>query len=322
MITVMGEALMHLTRTPDAATLRAFPGGSALNIAVAAARLGHPAALIARLSTDLYGQELRRYAEENGVDVSGAPDASEPTMIAVDPVAVPAGRARLYWGDASAGHWTPGDLAGIPKDTSLLHVGSLVWWDSASAARILRAVGRLRQRGVAVWMDVRAYPELLRSPGQGRILLERPIGSADVVHASVRDVSWLYPGRPPQAVAEQWLGLGPAMVIVTSRQGCLILRESGSAVHWPPPDPAHMVDEAGANEAFGAVLVGALHDWAQKGEEVRTLPARALDQLLAVATLAATITGERAGPGFPTAAELEERISSRSSHRAARLMKR
>lgn len=70
--------------------LRALPGGSALNIAVAAARLGYPAALMARLSDDPYGKLLRRYAIANGVDLSGVADADEPTAIAVAPAhAVP-----------------------------------------------------------------------------------------------------------------------------------------------------------------------------------------------------------------------------------------
>ena len=155
MITVVGEALIHLARTSDASMLRASPGGSALNVAVAAARLGYPAALIARLSRDLYGQELRRYAEENRVDLSGATDADEPTMIAID------------------------------------------------------------------------------STG--------PLRSADIIHAGAWDINWLYPGRAPQAVAEQWLGLGAAMVIVNSRKGCMVVRESGSVMYWPPASPARLV---------------------------------------------------------------------------------
>lgn len=324
MITVMGEALIRLARTPDATMLRAVPGGSALNVAVAAARLGYPAALIARLSRDRYGQELRRYAEENGVDVSGAPDADEPTMIAVDVAGSPAGsgmRGQLYWGGASAGHWSADDMAALPGDTRLLHVGSLVLWDAASATRIVQALGRLRRRGVLIWMDLKAYPEMMRSPGQGRILLEGPLRSTDVIHASAYDLGWLYPGRAPQAVAEQWLGLGPAMVIVTSRKGGMALRESGSAVHWPPLDIAHVVDEAGVREAFVAALLGALHDRAQNGQDIRAMSARALGQLLAVASLAAAITAERPGADSPTARELEERLSRQPGQRAAYVTK-
>jgi fructokinase len=322
MITVMGEALIHLARTSDAALLRASPGGNALNVAVAAARLGYPSALVARLSRDRYGQELRRYAEVNRVDVSGATDADEPTMIAVDsPGAVagtpaePGPRARLYAGGALSGHWVPADLAGLARDTSVLHVGSFVWWDTGSAARILRSVSLMRKRGAAVWMDVKAYPELMLTPGQSRILLERPLSSADIIQAATYDIGWLYPGRAPQAVAEQWLELGPAMVIVTSRNGSLVFRESGSVTHWPPARPARMVDRAGVEETFTAVLLGALHDRAQKGEGVRTLSADALAHLLKVATLAAGITGERAGADSPTAAELGARISQQPGQR-------
>ena len=121
-------------------------------------------------------------------------------MIAVDSTGTLAGAlavpgTRLYAGGASSGHWAPDDLAGLPRDTSVLHVGSLVWWDARNAARMLRAVSRLRQRGAAVWMDLKAYPEMMRTPGQSRILLERPLRSADIVHAAACDIGWLYPGR-------------------------------------------------------------------------------------------------------------------------------
>jgi fructokinase len=329
MITVVGEALIHLARTSDATMLRASPGGYALNVAVAAARLGYPAALIARLSRDLYGQELRRYAEENGVDLSGVTDADEPTMIAVDSTGtvagaptVPGTRARLYPGGTSSPHWAPDDLAGLPRDTSVLHIGSLVWSDARNAARILLAVSRARQRGAAVWMDLKVYPEMMKTPGQSRILLERPLRSADIIHAGAWDIGWLYPGRAPQAVAEQWLGLGAAMVIVNSRKGCMVVRESGSVMHWPPASPALMVDKDGSKETFTAVLLGALHDRAQKGESVRTLPAPDLAHLLGVATLGAGITCERAGADSPTAAELEERASRQASQHERRFMER
>jgi fructokinase len=191
----------------------------------------------------------------------------------------------------------------------VLHVGALVCWDAPSAVRILRAVSRLRQRGAAVWLDLMVYPELMKSPGQSRILLERLVRSADVIHAGVYDIGWLYPGRAAEAVAEQWLGLGPAMVIVTSRKGSMVVRESGSVMHWPPASPARLVDKVGVKEAFTAVLLGGLHDRAQKGEGVVALPASDLGHLLTMATLAAGITGERAGANSPTAAELDERVA-------------
>src|ERR1700733_5226220 len=84
-ITVLGEAVVRLAPTSDETTVRALPGGSALNIAIAAVRLGDPAALMARLSGDPFGQLLRRHAARNGVNLSAAPDADEPTTIEVLP---------------------------------------------------------------------------------------------------------------------------------------------------------------------------------------------------------------------------------------------
>jgi fructokinase len=328
-ITVIGEALVHLTQTSDASRLRARPGGSALNIAVATARLGHPVALLARLSSDLYGQKLHQYAVQNGVDVSGATDADEPTAIAIDVTGtvpgappVPGTRVRLYSGDASARHWTPADLSGLPAETSVLHLGSLVWQDAQSATRVLRTATRLRQRGALAWMDLRVYPEMMKGPAQSRILLERPLRSADIVYTGAYDIGWLYPGRPREAVAEHWLGLGPTMVIVGSRSGYMVVRQSGSVTHWPPPAPARLVDKAGKKETFTAVFLGALHALVQKGQDVTAMPPPVLAHLLGMATLAAGITCERSGADPPTAAELEERISRQPSRAELPFMKR
>jgi fructokinase len=245
-------------------------------------------------------------------------------MIAIDSAAgspgVPDTRARLYAGDSSAGHWSPGDLAGLSGDTSVVHVGAFLWWDAPSAARILRAVSRLRQRGALVWLDLVVYPEMMKSQGQSRILLERLVTAADIIHAGAYDIDWLYQGRAPEAVAQQWLGLGPAMAIVTSRKGCMVVRESGSVMHWPPASPDRLVDEAGVKETFTAVLLGGLHDRARKGEHIRTLPAPDLAQLLGMATLAAGITAERPGADPPTAAELGERLSRQPGLRERRFM--
>ena len=147
--------------------------------------------------------------------------------------------------------------------------------------RILKTLSRLRQHGTLTSMDLRVYPDLMQTRGQSRIMLERPIRSADIVYTGVYDVGWLYPGRAQQAVAEQWLGLGPAMVIIGSSRGYMVVRESGSVLHCPPPAPARMVDKAGAKETFNAVLLGALHDLTQKGEDVRALPTPDLAHLLA-----------------------------------------
>jgi hypothetical protein len=122
---------------------------------------------------------LRRYALQNGVDLSGATEGDEPTAIAVEPADSRDMRAILYSSDASTWQWTSTDLALIPPDTAVLHICSLVWCATASATRALRAAGRLRQRGALVSMDFTVHPKAMRTPGQGRwsVRSGRPMSS-------------------------------------------------------------------------------------------------------------------------------------------------
>jgi fructokinase len=294
MITVIGEAVIDLAQTADETTVRATPGGSALNIAVGAARLGHPAALMARLSRDSFGQLLRRHAARNGVDLSAAPEADEPTTIAVPPPSTERGaRSRLYFGGAASSQWSSADLAWVPPATAVLHIGSLAWCAGASATRVLRTAARLRKRGALMCTDLNVHPEVMGTPGRGRILLDRTVRSADVVRASVEDIGWLYPGRAPQAVAQQWLGLGPSLVVVTSANvGAMAFRGPGLVLHRQayPAD----IDAAGAEDAFTAVLLAALYRLSREGGTVQGMTARDLGGALDAACAAAGVLA-RAG---------------------------
>ncbi len=304
MITVLGEAVVRLAPTSDEMTVRALPGGSALNIAIAAVRLGHPAALMARLSGDAFGQLLRRHAAQNGVNLSAAPEADEPTTIEVLAESGERGqRARLYLGGAASAPWSAADLAGIPPATKVLHIGSLAWCDGPSASRVLKTAGRLRRRGTLVSTDLNVHPEVMGSPGRGRILLDRAIRAADVVRASTEDMAWLYPGRAPEAVAEQWLGLGPGLVVVTSgRAGAMAFRGPGSVLHRP----AYAVigsDPAGTGDAFTAGLLGALHQLEPPGGSVGEVAAPDLADVLDTACAAAGAASEPARIAGPTGPE-------------------
>lgn len=303
MITVLGEAVVRLAQTSDEMTVRALPGGSALNIAIAAVRLGHPAALMARLSGDAFGQLLRRHAAQNGVNLSAAPEADEPTTIEVP--AEHGERARLYLGGAASAPWSAADLAGIPPGTKVLHIGSLAWCDGPSASRVLKTAGRLRRRGTLVSTDLNVHPEVMGSPGRGRILLDRAIRAADVIRASTEDMAWLYPGRAPQAVAEQWLGLGPGLVVVTSgRAGAMAFRGRGSVLHRP----AYAVigsDPAGTGDAFTAGLLGALHQLEPPGGSLGEIAVPDLADVLDTACAAASAVHAAPAAGAasgPTAA--------------------
>ena len=191
-ITVLGEAVVRLAPTSDETTVRALPGGSALNIAIAAVRLGYPAALMARLSGDPFGQLLRRHAARNGVNLSAAPDADEPTTIEVLPDRGERGeRARLYLGGAASAPWSAGRPGGHPAghEGAAHRLAGLV-------RRAEREPGAENGRAAAAAGDAGVHRPQRASggdglAGRGRILLDRAIRAADVIRASTQDVAWL-----------------------------------------------------------------------------------------------------------------------------------
>jgi len=315
MITVLGGGIVNLVPTSDETVLRAVPGGSAFSIAIEAARLGFPTALMVRLSRDPLGQMLRRHAEESGIDLSASPEADEPTTIALVPAcrtarngsrreghARRAARGSLYVQGTASWQWSPAELDWIPRTTTVLHIGSVIHWPAPVMGHILHTAARLRQRGALVCVDLNVRPEVTQvmhaTPGQARILLDHPIRLADVVRANTEDVAWLYPGRAPQAVAESWLRLGPGLAVITSgTSGVMAIRGSGSALHRRAavqyaadaglPHGDATVDTFRAADAFTAGLLGSLYRLRRSEVQIRQVSADDLSEMLDAALQAA-----------------------------------
>lgn len=97
-----------------------FPGGKGANQAVAAAKLEAPTTLIGRLGADAFGQELRRFLAEQGVDLSFVKDTAEAhtgtaliTVANADNtiVVVPGANAFVSADDVGVPDFAKGDVA-------------------------------------------------------------------------------------------------------------------------------------------------------------------------------------------------------------------
>lgn len=106
--TVAGKAVLY------------FPGGKGANQAVAAAKLGATTALIGRLGTDAFGQQLRAFLAAQGVDLAYVQDTADVhTGTAIITVAdadntivvVPGANARVTPEDVAAPVLAKGDVA-------------------------------------------------------------------------------------------------------------------------------------------------------------------------------------------------------------------
>src|SRR3954452_9242744 len=157
MLSVLGELVAALIPVPGAdagpeGTAPSFvarPGGNALNVAVAAGRLGTPVRVMARLGSGPLAANLRRHADLSDVDPGGFVQAEEPVSLAVVGLA-PDGSADYGFHVLGAAdwQWTDEELAAVYGDAhGILHVGSISSWTPPGSDAIARLVARLDDDG-------------------------------------------------------------------------------------------------------------------------------------------------------------------------------
>jgi fructokinase len=307
-VAVAGEALIDLVPARREGLFEAVPGGSPANVAVGLARLGVPARLLARIAADPLGRRIRDHLAGNGVDLSWAVKAGEPTslaIVAVGPDGSPEYDFRVQ--GTADWQWRDAELTGVLDDQVVaLHGGSLAFTMPPGAD----ALGRLFERAAGtatVSYDPNCRPLLMGATETVRDRIEGLVARADIVKVSAEDLAWLLPGRPPEQVAKGWLAKGPAIVAVTLGPGG-VMAAGGAGIVRRPGRRVAIVDTVGAGDSFMSALLAGLHRRGLLGVDRRAhLGAVDTDTLSAVldeAVLASAITCTRHGADPPTARHL------------------
>ncbi|MCW2576511.1 MAG: Ribokinase [Modestobacter sp.] len=302
---VLGEALVDLVGAQGSRELVARPGGSPANVALGLARLGEPVTLVTRLGRDAFGEMVAAYLEAGGVRVDRGPDDGVRTSLAV---------ATLAGANVSYDFridWHLGPLPPLAPETRCLHTGSLATALAPGSASVLELLVREHRRGrVTVSYDPDVRPALLGAPDAARPGVEHLVGLSDVVKVSHEDLDWLYPGRGYEEVAREWLGRGPALVVVTRGADGVFAVTQRVAVHRPAA-PTVLVDTVGAGDSFTAGLLFGLGRADLLGGPRRAALAEIAEPtligVLEMAGRVSALTCARPGADLPTLAELESR---------------
>ena len=326
-LSVLGELVVDML--PDAAAgtgphgttphYVARPGGNALNVAVAAGRLGVPVRLLARLGSGPLAAGLRRHVELSGVDLGGFVPATEPVSLAVVGLS-PEGHADygFHVQGAADWQWTDEELATVlPAGTAILHVGSISSWTPPGCEAIARLVEQVAADGRAlVSVDPNIRPMLAdgpvgaalgNSPESVRARLERLLSRADIVKVSAEDLTWLEPdaGGDLDATALRWADRGIALVVLTDGGAPLrIARPGRELVHREPPRVT-VTDTVGAGDSLAAGLFsGLLEAGVTTRAALEQLPDEELLPIVDDAALVAALNCTREGADPPTRDEL------------------
>lgn len=323
---VLGELVVDLLPVPGADAgpegtapqYVARPGGNALNVAVAAGRLGAPVRLMARLGTGPLAPHLRRHAELSGVDVGGFVDASEPVSLAVIGLA-PDGSPDYGFHVLGAAdwQWTEEELVRVlPARPGVLHVGSISSWTAPGSDAIAGLVERLHATGgTLISVDPNIRPMLAEGP-VGEVLgntrpvvharLDRLIAQADVVKVSAEDLTWLEDPSDLDGAARRWAGRGPALVLLTDGSAPLRVARPGRPVLHREPPSVTVADTVGAGDSLAAgLLTGLLEAGVTSRTALEALSDEALLALVDDAALVAALNCTRVGADPPTRAELD-----------------
>lgn len=306
-IAVAGEAIVDIVATGSKE--EAVAGGSPCNVAVGLARLGVPARMLARLSTDANGQFLRNSLAANGVDLSHAISAAQPASTAK--VSLDAEGVAVYdfQVDGTADfQWRDSELVGaIDATVSALHIGSLAMTIPPGADALL-TLGFQARTTATITYDPNCRPLLMRSPDRVIDRIMAGVACADVVKVSTEDLEWLLPGRDHVAIAREWRTLGPALVVVTRGPDGAVAVGHADSVEVPGRK-VDVVDTVGAGDSFTSTLLWGLSRRALLGAANRAklaaTAADSLNEILVDAVRASSITCGRRGANPPTLAELE-----------------
>lgn len=239
-------------------------GGSAANVAVAAARLGHRAAVFTKVGADPFGSFLRRRLVELGVDASYVGTAATlRTALAFAVLDPPEEPPLLFYREPIApdltiesGEVPPELVAGVP---ALWITGTAA--SAEPSASTVACLLRLRRRRRHTVIDLDYRPALWPSAAAAGRALAPLLEQATVAVGTRAECEVVVGTSDPDMAADRLLERGVEMAVVKlGAAGALVAsRQTRARV---PGVPVRVRCGLGAGDGFGGALVhGLLAGW-------------------------------------------------------------
>lgn len=307
-VVAIGEYLIDFTplsfSQKGRPTYEQNPGGAPANVAVAAARQGASAALIASIGTDPLGDALLEELKQQGVSTEGIQRTGEAITTAAL-VALDRHGERSFFFCRKPGADTLLHEDGLNRPlisaAKTFHFGSLSLSAEPSCAATLAAVELAKQSGAMISFDPNWRASIWQSQAQGLSMIVQSMAHTDLLKLSEEELALLTGTQEPETGTAQLfeayknlkliaVTLGPQGCFCRTRAECVTV----------PGYCARVVDTTGAGDAFWGSLLASV---SQSGIPAGT----ALVQMLrrANATGALCTQGYGAMDALPTLSQVE-----------------
>ncbi|MGX1676143.1 carbohydrate kinase family protein [Streptomyces sp. NPDC055400] len=312
-ITVLGECVADAFTEPGHASnelvLRVQPGGGPANTAVALARLGTSARLLARLSGDVFGRLFRGHLEASGVDLTYTVEADEPSTLAIAELDAQGQAAFSFHAQSTADwHWTAEELARVDMSgAACVHTGSLALVRQPGAAAVEEFLAAAAP-DATISIDPNVRPLLVR-PEVYRARLAHWCDLADVLRLSEDDLGLLLPDASPEKACDIWHAAGARLVVITRGAAGVLASLDGERFRVPAV-PAVVADTVGAGDSFTAGLLHHLGVGGFLGGRLSKIRLDDVADACRFASRVAALTCSVPGPNPPWRRELEQLAAS------------
>lgn len=250
---------------PQVESFGKFLGGSAANVAVAAARLGHATAVITRTGNDPFGSYLHDALREFGVDDRFVtPVDAYPTPITFCEIFPPDDFPLYFYRRPKAPDL---EISTDELDFFAIRAARIFWItgtglsEEPSRSATLAALEARDKSGTTVF-DLDWRPMFWKDPDSARPFYAEALRHATVAVGNLDECEIATGVREPQACAQALLDAGVELAVVKQGpKGVLAVHRDGTTAEVPPV-PVEVVNGLGAGDAFGGSLChGLLNGW-------------------------------------------------------------
>ncbi|MBQ0928466.1 5-dehydro-2-deoxygluconokinase [Saccharopolyspora endophytica] len=249
---------------PQVESFGKYLGGTATNVAVAAARLGHRSAVISRTGADPFGEYVHQALRGFGVDDRWVGSVEQyPTPVTFCELFPPDDFPLYFYRRPKAPDLEIHDHEldhGAIADARIFWMTGTGLSEEPSRSATLAALRNRAKRGTTVF-DLDWRPMFWDDKGEAGRWYREALAHVTVAVGNLDEVETAVGSRDPEEAADRLLECGVELAVVKQGPDGVLARTRGETTAAPPV-PVDVVNGLGAGDAFGGALChGLLHDW-------------------------------------------------------------